>query len=116
YQHGNAKMIDNPTLLPASKFVTPVKGQQGYVSDINALSLGKLACDIGAGRKTKEDDINYGVGIVLNKSVGQYCDNEVVAYVYHDEELDIKWIEELQECFTYVKDKFDVDPIIFDII
>ena len=39
-------------------------------SNIKALNIGKLSCSLGAGRINKEDTIDYGVGIVLNKQVG----------------------------------------------
>ena len=39
-------------------------------SNIKALNIGKLSCSLGAGRINKEDTIDYGVGIILNKQVG----------------------------------------------
>lgn len=42
----------------------------GKLTVINALSFGKLSVMIGAGRKSKEDIIDYSVGIRLNKFVG----------------------------------------------
>ena len=42
----------------------------GKLTAINALSFGKLSVMIGAGRKSKEDIIDYSVGIRLNKFVG----------------------------------------------
>ena len=42
----------------------------GIVKNINALNIGKLSCRLGAGRINKEDKIDYGVGVVLNKLVG----------------------------------------------
>ena len=42
----------------------------GTVKNINALNIGKLSCRLGAGRINKEDKIDYGVGVVLNKLVG----------------------------------------------
>ena len=46
--------------------------EEGYITKINALQLGEYARIIGAGRLNKEDKINYEVGIVLNKKVGDY--------------------------------------------
>ncbi len=44
--------------------------KSGEVCDINALNIGKLSCSLGAGRINKEDKIDYSVGVVLNKLVG----------------------------------------------
>ena len=37
---------------------------------MNAYEFGKLSLELGAGRKNKEDVIDYSVGIVLNKKIG----------------------------------------------
>jgi len=59
--------------LNASKNIISVKSkEEGYITKINALQLGEYARIIGAGRLNKEDEINYEVGIVLNKKVGDY--------------------------------------------
>ena len=42
----------------------------GVITNIKALNIGKLSCSLGAGRINKEDTIDYGVGIILNKQVG----------------------------------------------
>ena len=44
--------------------------RSGVISKIDALSFGKLSVSLGAGRLTKEDKIDHGTGIVLNKEVG----------------------------------------------
>ena len=68
-QNQNGK-IDS---LNASKNIISVKSkEEGYITKINALQLGEYARIIGAGRLNKEDKINYEVGIVLNKKVGDY--------------------------------------------
>ena len=44
--------------------------EAGVVRKIDALELGKLSVKLGAGRVSKEDKIDYNVGIYLNKLVG----------------------------------------------
>ncbi|MGL6248483.1 MAG: pyrimidine-nucleoside phosphorylase, partial [Culicoidibacterales bacterium] len=45
------------------------------------------AMTLGAGRQTKEDIIDYGVGIVLTKKVGDFVEiGEVIAYLYANRE------------------------------
>ena len=57
--------------LEVSKYKEEVKSlKNGKVKNINALNIGKLSCSLGAGRINKEDKIDYTVGIVLNKLVG----------------------------------------------
>ena len=42
----------------------------GEIKEINAYDIGILARNLGAGRLSKEDEIDHSVGIVLEKSVG----------------------------------------------
>ncbi len=44
--------------------------REGTIENIDALGIGKLSLSLGAGRESKEDKIDYTVGIVLNKLVG----------------------------------------------
>ena len=54
--------------LEVSSHIQEIKSDKdGIVSKINALNIGKLSCSLGAGRVSKEDKIDYTVGIVLNK-------------------------------------------------
>ncbi len=64
-QHGK---ID---LLSTSKKVKTIKANRsGVIEDISAIELGKLSVFLGAGRRTMDDNIDYGVGIELLKQVG----------------------------------------------
>lgn len=62
YQQGN---INNIAI--ASKTLSYNANREGYLNGIKPLELGNYVMKLGAGRKTKEDIIDYGVGIVLNK-------------------------------------------------
>lgn len=60
--------------------------KSGIIKNIDALELGKLSVQLGAGRENKEDEIDYSVGIYLNKLVGDYVEKgEVLATVYKNE-------------------------------
>ena len=70
-QGGNPQIIDNPDKLPQAKYHIEVKSlNHGYVSSIEAARIGLSAMLLGAGRKTKEDKIDYSAGITLVKKVG----------------------------------------------
>lgn len=57
--------------LKVSSYKEEVKSKKsGIVKSIKALNIGKLSCSLGAGRLNKEDMIDYSVGIVLNKTIG----------------------------------------------
>jgi pyrimidine-nucleoside phosphorylase len=97
YQGGDVTMIDHPETLPHAQQVTQINGFSGYVAHIDALVMGIAAADLGAGRKTKEDSINYGVGIVLKKKVGDFVtSDEILLEVHHDEPLSEQWLCDLR--------------------
>ena len=57
--------------LKVSEFKQEIKSDKaGVITNIKALNIGKLSCSLGACRINKEDTIDYGVGIILNKQVG----------------------------------------------
>lgn len=70
-QGGNPGVIDNPDKLPQAKNHVEVKSlKSGYVTAINAEAIGIAAMILGAGRKKKEDQIDYSAGLTIVKKVG----------------------------------------------
>jgi pyrimidine-nucleoside phosphorylase len=70
-QGGDPSHVLQPEKLPHAKYQVEVQSlQAGFVQSIEAEEIGNLAMLIGAGRPTKEADIDLAVGIVLHKKVG----------------------------------------------
>ncbi|MBZ5750423.1 MULTISPECIES: pyrimidine-nucleoside phosphorylase [Metabacillus] len=70
-QGGDGTVVDQPEKLPEARFKIELQAQEdGYVSEIIADSVGTAAMLLGAGRATKESQIDLAVGLVLNKKVG----------------------------------------------
>lgn len=70
-QGGNSAVVDDPTLLPQAPVIVEVPARQsGYVRRIDAEKIGTVAMLLGAGRATKESQIDLSVGLVLRKKVG----------------------------------------------
>ncbi len=78
YQHGN---IDN---LEISAKVYNIKANKsGTLKDINALSIAKLSESLGAGRKSKDDKIDYNAGVVIKKDIGdEIKEGDLLASLY----------------------------------
>jgi len=71
-QGGNPEVIDKPERLPVAKNHFEVKStEEGYVTAIEAENIGISAMLLGAGRKTKEDSIDFAAGITIVKKVGE---------------------------------------------
>lgn len=74
-QGGDVSVLCDPSLLPKAGSVITVKApSSGYVESIQALEIGIASVDIGAGRKTKEETIDFGAGIVLRTKRGEWVD------------------------------------------
>lgn len=70
-QGGDASVVDSPELLPTAEYQIDYKAKSsGVVSELIANEIGVASMMLGAGRQTKEDDIDLSVGIVVNKKVG----------------------------------------------
>ena len=70
-QGGDASVVDSAELLPTAEYQIDYKAKSsGVVSELIANEIGVASMMLGAGRQTKEDDIDLSVGIVLNKKVG----------------------------------------------
>jgi len=87
-QGGNPDFIDNLDLFPKASIVKEVRAlKHGYVNKMNAEEVGKCALILGAGRETKESQIDLSAGIILNKKVNDEVDeNEVLAYIHGNDE------------------------------
>ncbi len=74
-QGGDASVVDDPSRLPQAKYVSEVVAKQsGYISKIEADDIGTAAMLLGAGRATKESEIDLAVGLILRKKVGDYVE------------------------------------------
>lgn len=87
-QGGNGACVTDISLLPDAKILHEVKADEaGYVSGIKADDIGVAALVLGAGRETKESEIDLGVGIMLKKKVGdEVAKGDVIAVIYANDE------------------------------
>lgn len=70
-QGGDDSVVDFPEKLPQADYIIEVPAKKsGVVSKIVADQIGVAAMLLGAGRRTKEETIDYAVGLILNKKVG----------------------------------------------
>ncbi len=94
-QGGDASVVDDPSRLPQAKFVYELEAKEdGYVSEIVADAVGTAAMVLGAGRATKESEIDLAVGLMLRKKIGDTVSKgESLATIYSNFEN----VEEVKE-------------------
>ena len=117
-QGGNIEQIKHPETLPkAKKQIEFFSKEEGYIQRLNALELGTLAMQIGAGRRVKEDNINHAVGIVLNKKDGDFVQKgDLLAIVHTDTELSEEWIRDFYQCFEIDEKEQQKTPLVYKVI
>lgn len=72
-QGGDIEYIKDINKFEKAKLIKEVISEkEGYIQEINAEEIGRLSCELGAGRKTKNDKIDLQVGVVLNKKTGDF--------------------------------------------
>ena len=91
-QGGDISYIKDINQFPKANYIENVYSQKdGYIQSMNAKAIGKIVCDLGAGRIQKEDSIDNAVGIILNKKVSDKVEKEdllVTIYANSKEKLE----------------------------
>ena len=83
-QGGNPEVVNDPNILPQSKYHIEVKSSEsGYVSAIDAESIGITAMLLGAGREKKDDLIDFSAGVTMVKKVGDKVNPGDVLCILH---------------------------------
>ncbi|OJF93078.1 pyrimidine-nucleoside phosphorylase [Alkalibacterium sp. 20] len=89
-QGGDATVADDPEgVLPKAKYSQDVLAKEsGKVSEIVADQIGIAAMMLGAGRETKESDIDLAAGIYMHKKIGDAVEkDEALVTVYSNKEI-----------------------------
>lgn len=87
-QGGDPRPCDDPSLLPQAPYVSTITASaDGYVHSIDALAIGTLSMELGAGRSVQGGDLDLAVGIELYAKVGDKVRaGQVLGYVHGAEE------------------------------
>ena len=102
--------------LEKSKNVYEVKAtKDGYISNIDALELGKLSMRLGAGRESLEDVIDYGAGIVLEKLVGdKVITGDVLMRLYTNKDISGEILKD--DAFEIVNSRVKKQELIYKVL
>ncbi|MBA3469354.1 MAG: pyrimidine-nucleoside phosphorylase [Herpetosiphonaceae bacterium] len=74
-QGGDVATVDDPSRLPVAPVVIALPAPSGgFIDRIDALEIGLVAAELGAGRSRKEDTVDPTVGLVLAAKIGDYVE------------------------------------------
>lgn len=106
-QGGDVSVIDHPEKLLTAKYEIELPAKQsGVITKLVANELGIAAMMLGAGRKTKEDTIDFAVGLKLHKKVGEAIqEGESVLTIYANQPA-----EEIQDVVALLYQNIEIGP------
>ncbi|MEB2265195.1 pyrimidine-nucleoside phosphorylase [Priestia megaterium] len=114
-QGGDASVADDPSKLPdaAHKIEVPAK-EDGYISEIVAEKIGVAAMKLGAGRATKESEIDLAVGIMLNKKVGDQVKKGDSLVTIHSNSENVQEVMDIvYDSYSTVAEKVEAPTLIY---
>lgn len=116
-QGGDRNIIDDHSLMPQAKYQISIKAPKaGYISKMTADELGVASMLLGGGRQSKEDTINYAVGLRLHKKVGERVEKDEELVTVYSDQKDIEQVEKLILDNIEIGEKTNAVPLIHEII
>jgi pyrimidine-nucleoside phosphorylase len=107
-QGGDLSVIEAPESRLDSAAVAEVEvpaGTSGYVADLDALSIGQAAVELGAGRQTKEESVDPVAGLTdLKKPGDAVAEGDVLARLHSSESPDLEAVRSaVQEAYRFTE-------------
>ena len=115
YQGGNKAVIDDYSLFPEAKLSAEIKAlRSGYIESIDAEGIGLASQHSGAGRASKEDEIDHSAGIKLVAKRGDRVElSDTIAIVYSSDEGKLKQAcEEVLGAYAISDSEPKAEPLI----
>ncbi len=117
-QGGDPDYLDNPAKFRDTSFIINlVSNSEGYVSKINALTVGEVSMKLGAGREKLDDVIDMAAGIVLHKKVGDYVKKGDTLLEIHTSRNNYReLINDLEGAYELTLKEVKPHPVVWEVI
>lgn len=118
-QGGDKRVVDDYSLFPQANIVVPIKAHRsGYISRIEAEEVGVSAMILGAGRETKDDELDLAAGIILNNKVGDYVnEGDILATMYLNKEEKLESAKErFIGAYSIVDEKVEPKKLVYGVV
>lgn len=116
-QGGDISYIENINKFDKAKFETEILADaSGYLSSYKLKDIAKTLNELGAGRLKKEDKIDYTVGLINEKNIGDKIDKgDLLFTIRSNKELCPIQIKKLKESVVYADSSIN-DTHILEVI
>ena len=106
-QGGNPEVISDYSLFPQHTIEKTITAQKsGYVRAIEAKKIGLASQQTGAGRATKEDDIDLSAGIIICKKIAdEVREGDALARLFGNDEKKIQQAMSIAEEAFVIEDE-----------
>lgn len=96
-QGGNGEWIENPDLFPKAEHSFEIICENdGFISFMDAQKIGTSSVVLGAGRESKDDEIDFSAGILLHKKTGDKVQKgDILATLYSNKKDSFSSAEKL---------------------
>ncbi|MGG7621283.1 pyrimidine-nucleoside phosphorylase [Bacillus coreaensis] len=117
-QGGDDSIIDDPSRLPTASFTFEVVAKEdGYIAEIIADKIGIASSILGAGRTTKDSEIDLAVGLVLNKKIGDSVkEGDSLVTIHSNTQEVTEVINRIYDAYHISQQSVELNPLIYDII
>lgn len=110
-------MADDPDRLPRAAYQIEVPARDaGVVAEIVADEIGLAAMMLGAGRATKDSEIDLAVGLTLHKKIGDPVEKGEPLATIHANRESVDAIIERVRASIRVADRAEKPSLIHDVI
>jgi pyrimidine-nucleoside phosphorylase len=117
-QGGDGTVIDDPSRLPTAPCIYIIEAlNTGYVASIGADQIGLAAMLLGAGRQTKDSDIDLAVGLVLHKKIGDAVQKGEALLTIHANSPSNRDVEQIIYAAYHISQSpVAAPPLIYEVI
>jgi len=103
--------------IEAKQSIDVTAEEAGYISSVETQQMGEAAMLLGAGRKTKDDQIDHQVGITFHVKLGDKLQaGDKLATIHTNIEDNAAVIQKIKDAITFSESPVQVKPSVIDVI
>ncbi|MEI6511736.1 MAG: thymidine phosphorylase [bacterium] len=117
-QHGDPKVIENPSLLPKAPIKHTVMAEkEGYIAKLNARTIGQASLTLGAGRTFLDAPVAQEVGLEIHKQIGDKVKpGDPLITIHARNNSDVKpVITAIQSAYEFSPSPTTPPPLIYEV-